>query len=450
LFELNKDTRISVRTPVGDTEWRETGEGWGQGTIEGAIVSAVNLDNGVRDFFTGSEYEVSYGDMSLSPTLFQDDISRLCWDPVSAQMGNDKVEAMAETKLLDFNLDKSCIIIIGQGKSKDELEKQFKANPPLLYGKEMKIVTEEKYLRDQMSTGGLAASILATIKKRQGLVIGKIFEIRAVLDDCRSHVTGGIQTGLDIWEMSVIPYLTNNCESWTSLPGAAVQELDNLQNLFYRVLLQVPTGCPIPIMYWDCSGFLMQNRILKKKLMFLHHVATLEPDSIAHQVYCVQKRLMLPGLVEECGDILAELQICDISKYSPGQWKTLISKKMLDKNTKDLLDNMKKNYKKIDHNMMREEKFQIKPYMKNLHLSEARDKFRLRSFMTKTVKINFSSDRKYMADLWSCWHCPDIDSQAHIRVCPAYQKLRVNKDLDNDHDLVCYFREVIKMRDNMT
>ena len=46
---LNKDTRISVRTAVGNTEQRETGEGWGQGTIEGAICIAVNLDNGVQD-----------------------------------------------------------------------------------------------------------------------------------------------------------------------------------------------------------------------------------------------------------------------------------------------------------------------------------------------------------------------------------------------------------------
>ena len=146
LFELNKDKRISVRTRVGDTEWRETGEGWAQGTSEGAICSAVNIDNGVSDFFANSEYEVSYGDVQLSPTLFQDDISRLCWDPVSAQMGNDKVEAMAETKLLDFNLDKSCIIIIGKGKPRIEMEKKFSENPPLLYGQEMNIVTEDKYL----------------------------------------------------------------------------------------------------------------------------------------------------------------------------------------------------------------------------------------------------------------------------------------------------------------
>ena len=105
---------------MGDTEQRETGEGWGQGTIEGASCSAVNLDNGVRDFFFNSEYEM-FGDIYLFPTLFQDDISRLCTDPLSAQMGNDKLEAMAETKLLDYNLDKSCIIIMGKANVRAKL-----------------------------------------------------------------------------------------------------------------------------------------------------------------------------------------------------------------------------------------------------------------------------------------------------------------------------------------
>ena len=128
LYELNKDTRISVRTPVGDTEWRETGEGCGQGTIEGAICSAANLDSGVKDFFEDSEYEITYGDVSLLPTLFQDDISRMSWDPMSAQMGISRLEAMAETKLLDFNMDKSCIVIIGKGKQRKEHVSQFEEN----------------------------------------------------------------------------------------------------------------------------------------------------------------------------------------------------------------------------------------------------------------------------------------------------------------------------------
>ena len=96
----------------------------------------------MRDFFKTSEYEISYGDVQLSPTLFQDDVSRMCLDPVSAQMANDRMEAMAETKLLDFNIDKSCIIIIGRGKARQEIQNQFSATPPLLYGMEMKQLLE--------------------------------------------------------------------------------------------------------------------------------------------------------------------------------------------------------------------------------------------------------------------------------------------------------------------
>ena len=57
LYEMIKDTRIVVRTTVGD---ENVGEGWGQRAIEEAIFSAVNLDNGVKDFFEGNEYELSY------------------------------------------------------------------------------------------------------------------------------------------------------------------------------------------------------------------------------------------------------------------------------------------------------------------------------------------------------------------------------------------------------
>ena len=68
--------------------------------------------------------------------------------------------------------------------------------------------------------------------------------------------------------------------------------------------------------------------------------------------------------------------------------------------------------------------------------------------MTKTVKMKFPSDAGYRKDLWKCYHCPNIDTQSHIRYCPAYEKFRNDKDLDNDQDLVKYFREVIDMREN--
>ena len=164
----------------------------------------------------------------------------------------------------------------------------------------MKQVHAEKYLGDQISSGGLAESVAATVTKRTGWVLQSIFEIRTIIDDCRSHVSGSIIMGLEIWEMAVIPYLTNNCDSWVKIPAKTIEALDSLQNLFYRVLLSVPVGCPIPIMYWDCHGLSMKLRVVHKKLLFLHHLATLDDDSLAKQVFNVQSKLALPGLVQEC------------------------------------------------------------------------------------------------------------------------------------------------------
>ena len=72
----------------------------------------------------------------------------------------------------------------------------------------------EKYLGDQISAGGMAESATATINKRKGKVVTSIFEISTLMDDCRSHVTGGITTTMEIWEMAVCPYLLNNCDTW--------------------------------------------------------------------------------------------------------------------------------------------------------------------------------------------------------------------------------------------
>ena len=126
---------------------------------------------------------MSYGDVMLGPALFQDDVSRLCDDPVSVQMGNDRMEAMAETKLLNFNMDKSCLIVIGKKKLRADMENKLAKNPPLLYGQKMKQVRAEKYLGDQISFGGLGESVAATVTKRTGKVLQSIFEIRTVIDD---------------------------------------------------------------------------------------------------------------------------------------------------------------------------------------------------------------------------------------------------------------------------
>ena len=60
-FKMNSKTKIRVKSGVGYSNIKESGENIGQGTVGGAIISAANLDDGVTNYFEDSTDEVSYG-----------------------------------------------------------------------------------------------------------------------------------------------------------------------------------------------------------------------------------------------------------------------------------------------------------------------------------------------------------------------------------------------------
>ena len=199
---------------------------------------------------------------------------------------------------------------------------------------------------------------------------------------------------------------------------------------------------------------MMKYRIMKRKLLFFHHLENLPSNSLANEVFEVQKALNLPGLVKECVQILNDSQISDIKRFSKPQWKNLIVKLCKKKNEDDLLDQIK-NYKKLDFNELKKEHCNIKHYMTSLNLHSARLRFKIRAKMTPTIQMNFKSDPAFKANMWICVGCDNetddgkigsLDTQAHVLVCEAYSDLRDGKTLTNDKDLVDYFAGVIRRR----
>ena len=60
------------------------------------------------------------------------------------------------------------------------------------------------------------------------------------------------------------------------------------------------------------------------------------------------------------------------------------------------------------------------------------------------------SDKKYASELWVCGgKCQKIESIFHLATqCEQYEHLRKGKDiLSNDKDLVLFFAQVLKSRD---
>ena len=171
---MNKDTKIRVSTSVGETEEKETRENIGQVTLYGANISAANIDFTVNMFFKDSIDELSYGEPRLQPLLFQDDINRVATSVLTAQKGNNQNESVVETMLLDFNLDKSCYIVMGNEKAKKSLNMELEENPLMLCGQIIKNVHMEKYLGNMICSGGSSLSVQATVMKRKGQTMSSI------------------------------------------------------------------------------------------------------------------------------------------------------------------------------------------------------------------------------------------------------------------------------------
>ena len=54
-----------------------------------------------------------------------------------------------------------------------------------------------------------------------------------MVDDCRSSMTGGLMTGLEIWRLAVLPYLLNNSECWVEIDKKSILTLSGLQTIFF-------------------------------------------------------------------------------------------------------------------------------------------------------------------------------------------------------------------------
>ena len=181
IYEMNRSTVLTINTGCGTTQPRLIGANITQGSIGGALISSVNLDMTVNQHFRESEHEISYVDLRLQPTIFQDDISRMSSSRVAAQAGNDYIRSCMEVKLLDLNVDKSCYIIIGNGKSTADLRSEIEKFPLSLCNNPMKEKTGDKYLGDILNCRGLASSAHETIMDRYGRVFASIVDTQAIV-----------------------------------------------------------------------------------------------------------------------------------------------------------------------------------------------------------------------------------------------------------------------------
>ena len=77
-----------------------------------------------------------------------------------------------------------------------------------------------------------------------------VIDIKCIVEDVRADVVGAIKTGLEIFNLSVIPFLLHNSETWDNIPKEAIDMLEKILLSFLRTLLKTPRTTPIPSLLW--------------------------------------------------------------------------------------------------------------------------------------------------------------------------------------------------------
>ena len=451
-YELNRDSQIRVKMAAGISKLQTIGENVTQGSIGGAILSAANLDKTLTSYFQGSDCEISYADVRLSVLSFQDDALRMCTSVESLQRGNIYMDNAMKRKQLTLGIDK-CSVLVFDKKSRIGVVREAinKEKNLTLSNQLLRVKAKDEYLGDILHEGGLSKSARETIDKRYGRIFASIIEFSSILEDYRIDTLGGMKAGLDIIELALIPSLLHNADTWIHIDSEAELKLERLQNTMFRYLFGVPECTPKPILRFDLGHLSMREKIHIRKLNLVHHLKNLPNDSLGSEFYQIQVKLHLPGLIKECRTLIRIYNLPDIidgkQNFSKETWSNKVKKavrEVSEQNIKKEFDE----YSKLRHLNSPSEKLKLHDYVSNMSLRKARLNFRIRSHMINT-KFNRKSDKKFAAELWRCDQCKSLDTQSHIVWCPAFSTLREGKDLNNDDDLVSYFQDVLRIRNNL-
>ena len=393
-FKLNEKTEIRVNTAAGMTAAAEAGDLVGQGTAGAGLMSQLNLDTGLQQYYAGSGDEMYYGGVRIEYTAYQDDIGKPSKGVKEAQAHMVKLAYMFQDKGLEAHPDKSGYIVFkGSKENMLKMQKELKINPIMFEKFSMNRKTKDKYLGQILREDGLAASAAATVEDRAGRFKGAVFEIRSVIEEFSMQCIGGMMAAKILLERALLPSLLSGCCNWTGVKKKTEEECDELIYLYWRVIFKVPDSTIKIGLIAETSTLRTKWRIWQSKLMFVRRLQQLESSALARQVYERQLQLGLPGLAREVTAICDSIKIPDVNYHMVE--KDEIEEHIFYNHYKDMKDSIMMS-KKMDK-IKNEDFTKEQDYMNYKSVDRSRTQLKIRLEMVETFKDNFRTKYQTLA-----------------------------------------------------
>ena len=210
LYEMNKETDIMIRTPVGNTDNIQVKEMVKQGTTFEPIMCCAETStvNGIAE-----EVKYRYGKINIGMPVFMDDIATSN-KAEHIRKGINNCARMEKEKKISFGLKKTKYMIVKTERKEEEINEKVKA------GIIQRTVTC-KSLGMTMSTDGQLAEQIKELNSRCDTINREICTIGAKAQVGKEEV----RVKLKLFERCLMPALVYGMEAWKKLSKAEIQNL---------------------------------------------------------------------------------------------------------------------------------------------------------------------------------------------------------------------------------
>ena len=386
IYNLNKQSLITIKTPYGDTEEIRIGETLKQGSVLASILAALHTDN-IKDYFQNSGLGLYYNNVHIPNLLFQDDIVRIETDPDKMNTANRRHKSYQEVNRMKFHEDKTVVVNVNN--------KSNKQISVILDAKPVKQVNQHKYLGDIITEDGTHE---ATIAERENSITGTTAEISNILSETSEIVK--MKSIRQYTYNIILPKLTINTETW-NLTNENIKHLEKIYSQAIKRMLKIPYTTPTKGLLNELGLWSIENEIIYRKLMFLHKL--INGDTLSSKIFSEQCELPGPTWAKQTIDLISELEMgedidCNKIKDMPkDEWRRRVLH-AINGRVQDQFEEFKNNSvkcKNIKYNLK-----ELSDYLEKMKPKEAKVILLARLGMTN-IKCNFPNqyERKLTCEL---------------------------------------------------
>ena len=401
IYKMNTNNTLIPLTELGKCQEIKVEEMIKQGSVLGAVISALTMDSLTRIVENqGKSWEV--GGTKINPLIFQDDI-------IAANRTEDIqetvsiIETFQDLKRLQFHKEKTKkSILVGK---RDE--------PVYINGKEITRAQNHMYLGKIIEEKGKHKE---DIKERLNkATVASTMSIKVI--NAKGLYNKRIEVGIRLLQAVVIPTLIAGAETWPKLTIGETIEIEKVQTQYLTQLLQVPITTP------KC-GLLKETGLMKilhtanlRKLEFYIDLHNREENRLEVKMRMHQEKKNMT-YEKEIEDLKKAYNIKEnLKSIEAKEGKKIVKRHIRKKNEEEIKEETKEGSKTKDLNLC------TKEYMNKLNFKEAKIIFLLKTNMIE-VKENFRSQYPKNSKCEVCEK--QKETTQHLFECEGYKEIRRN------------------------